>query len=104
MNREELVQLRDAIDLTLALPDSLRELLHHGRAARRIIRYLSHELWSLLKDRLGSRGLIAISQIPLAALALTIDWRGVFVCNFMQAQGIGFCLVESRQASGKTVH
>jgi Winged helix-turn-helix DNA-binding len=27
MNREELVQLRDAIDLTLALPDSVRELL-----------------------------------------------------------------------------
>ena len=27
MNREELVQLRDAIDMTLALPDSIRELL-----------------------------------------------------------------------------
>jgi hypothetical protein len=27
MNREELVQLRDAIDMTLALPDSVRELL-----------------------------------------------------------------------------
>jgi Winged helix-turn-helix DNA-binding len=27
VNREELVQLRDAIDLTLALPDSIRELL-----------------------------------------------------------------------------
>jgi hypothetical protein len=27
VNREELVQLRDAIDMTLALPDSVRELL-----------------------------------------------------------------------------
>ena len=27
MTREELVQLRDAIDMTLALPDSIRELL-----------------------------------------------------------------------------
>ena len=27
MTREELIQLRDAIDLTLALPDSIRELL-----------------------------------------------------------------------------
>lgn len=27
MTREELVQLRDAIDMTLALPDSLREML-----------------------------------------------------------------------------
>jgi hypothetical protein len=27
MNREELIQLRDAIDMTLALPDSVRELL-----------------------------------------------------------------------------
>jgi hypothetical protein len=27
MNREELVQLRDAIDLALALPDSVRALL-----------------------------------------------------------------------------
>jgi Winged helix-turn-helix DNA-binding len=27
MTREELIQLRDAIDLTLALPDSLRELV-----------------------------------------------------------------------------
>ena len=30
------------------------------------------------------------------------NWRAA-ECNFMQAQGIGFCLVESRQASGKTV-
>ena len=27
MTREELVQLRDAIDMTLALPDSIREML-----------------------------------------------------------------------------
>jgi hypothetical protein len=27
MNREELIQLRDAIDMTLALPDSIRALL-----------------------------------------------------------------------------
>lgn len=27
MTREELVALRDAIDITLALPDSIRELL-----------------------------------------------------------------------------
>ena len=27
MTREELIALRDAIDMTLALPDSLRELL-----------------------------------------------------------------------------
>jgi hypothetical protein len=27
MTREELIQLRDAIDMTLALPDSVRELL-----------------------------------------------------------------------------
>jgi hypothetical protein len=46
MTREELIQTRDAIDMTLALPDSVREMLAQwlAPAARYILKPVQYRL------------------------------------------------------------